>query len=90
MVTLTAIRGHVDTFTRNRLPPAAEWPDLLLDGLKAGAVVVNTMPGKLEDQAAALSSWVVLWGAPRFRTAELGNFPGEGRRPMKTVAHDLL
>ena len=48
MVTLTAIRGHVDTFTRNRLPPAAEWPDLLLDGFKAGAVVVTTMPGKLQ------------------------------------------
>jgi len=23
--------SHVDTFTRDRLPPAAEWPDLLLD-----------------------------------------------------------
>src|SRR5262249_36410415 len=23
--------GHVDTFTRDRLPPAAQWPDLLLD-----------------------------------------------------------
>jgi 2-aminobenzoate-CoA ligase len=23
--------AHVDTFTRDRLPPAAEWPDLLLD-----------------------------------------------------------
>ena len=24
--------AHVDTFTRDRLPPAEEWPDLLLDG----------------------------------------------------------
>jgi 2-aminobenzoate-CoA ligase len=24
--------GHVDTFVRDRLPPSAEWPDLLLDG----------------------------------------------------------
>ncbi|MFN0114731.1 MAG: AMP-binding protein [Paracoccaceae bacterium] len=24
--------GHTDTFTRNRLPPAADWPELILDG----------------------------------------------------------
>jgi 2-aminobenzoate-CoA ligase len=24
--------GHVDSFTRDRLPPADQWPDLLLDG----------------------------------------------------------
>ena len=23
--------GHIDTFTRDRLPPAEQWPDLLLD-----------------------------------------------------------
>jgi 2-aminobenzoate-CoA ligase len=26
--------AHVDTFTRDRLPPAEEWPDLLLDGFE--------------------------------------------------------
>ena len=24
--------GHVDTFTRDNLPPFEEWPDLLVDG----------------------------------------------------------
>ena len=24
--------AHLDTFTRDRLPPAEAWPDLLLDG----------------------------------------------------------
>ena len=23
--------AHVDTFTRDRLPPAAQWPEILLD-----------------------------------------------------------
>jgi 2-aminobenzoate-CoA ligase len=26
--------AHVDTFTRDRLPPPDQWPDLLLDGFE--------------------------------------------------------
>ncbi|MFC2968919.1 AMP-binding protein [Acidimangrovimonas pyrenivorans] len=41
--------AHVDSFTRDRLPPAAEWPDLLLDGfeyperLNAGVELTDAM-----------------------------------------------
>ncbi len=41
--------GHFDSFTRDRLPPAAEWPDLLLDGfdypewLNAGVELTDRM-----------------------------------------------
>jgi 2-aminobenzoate-CoA ligase len=29
---MLGISAHVDTFTRDRLPPADQWPDLLIDG----------------------------------------------------------
>jgi 2-aminobenzoate-CoA ligase len=41
--------GHVDTFTRDNLPPSAEWPELLMDGfdypewLNAGVELTDRM-----------------------------------------------
>ena len=41
--------GHVDSFTRDNLPPAGDWPDLLLDGfaypdwLNAGVELTDRM-----------------------------------------------
>ena len=41
--------GHIDSFTRDRLPPAEQWPDLLLDGfdypehLNAGVELTDAM-----------------------------------------------
>jgi 2-aminobenzoate-CoA ligase len=26
--------GHIDTFTRDNLPPSDQWPDMLLDGFE--------------------------------------------------------
>jgi 2-aminobenzoate-CoA ligase len=44
--------AHLDTFTRDRLPPPDEWPDLLLDGfdypeyLNAGVELTDAMVRK--------------------------------------------
>jgi 2-aminobenzoate-CoA ligase len=44
--------GHLDSFTRDRLPPPAEWPDLLLEGfdypdwLNAGVELTDRMVEK--------------------------------------------
>jgi 2-aminobenzoate-CoA ligase len=44
--------AHVDTFTRDRLPPAEQWPDLLLDGfdypevLNVGVELTDAMVNK--------------------------------------------
>ncbi|WP_296765173.1 AMP-binding protein [Sediminimonas sp.] len=41
--------GHIDTFTRDRLPPPEQWPDMLLDGfdypdhLNAGVELTDAM-----------------------------------------------
>jgi 2-aminobenzoate-CoA ligase len=49
---MLGVSAHLDTFTRDRLPPADEWPDLLLDGfdyperLNAAVEFTDAMVGK--------------------------------------------
>ena len=40
----TAASAHVDTFTRDHLPPRHQWPDLLLDQPDASAVLAGRDP----------------------------------------------
>ncbi|MGQ0564596.1 MAG: AMP-binding protein [Gemmobacter sp.] len=53
--------GHVDTFTRDRLPPPDQWPDLILDGfdypdwLNAGVELTDRMVERGFGDNVALS-----------------------------------
>ncbi len=48
--------GHIDTFTRDNLPPAEQWPDFLLDGfdypewLNCGYELTDAMVAKARTQ----------------------------------------
>ncbi|MCX7888306.1 MAG: AMP-binding protein [Rhodobacteraceae bacterium] len=55
--------GHVDTFTRDRLPPAGDWPDLTLDGfdypewMNAGVELTDRMVERgFGDQVALIGN----------------------------------
>jgi 2-aminobenzoate-CoA ligase len=60
--------AHIDTFTRDRLPPPADWPDFLLDGFDYPVKLNAAVELRPHGRARIWRSYTALIGNGRQRT----------------------